>query len=236
MNHFYNLLFGVFGLFLKERMSLQGKEILIVDDMPDVRLICRKILENLGVTVLVADSGAQALTLLAEKVPHLIVLDLEMPGMTGFDFLAIRKNTPQLAAIPIVVSSGLTDKESIYKAMALGANDYILKPVNASIMSQRIRKHIRDLDFKRYRFKENEQPKAWLNINAMISRIAETSLNLESPVRLEVDSQILLSMETLSSTGLKDCVLVTSPPVGARNPSGLYTSRVNAVGIKKTLT
>jgi PleD family two-component response regulator len=152
-------------------MSLKGKLVLIIDDSKDIRMRCRKILENLGMVVAEAGSNSTAFSYLKTKMPNLIILDLMMPDSSGFEFLSYRKTQKELSEVPVVVSSGLSDKDSIYKAIGLGANDYLLKPLNAISIGQKARKHIKDLDFKSIQFKSAEQPSITLQIDTQVTKL-----------------------------------------------------------------
>jgi CheY-like chemotaxis protein len=104
-------------------MGLQGKEVLIIDDTADVRFLSRKIAESAGMFVSEADSVFDALNALEKGSPHLILLDLRMPGGTGFDFLEARKNDQALRSIPVIVVTSSKEIDSVYRARALGTTD-----------------------------------------------------------------------------------------------------------------
>jgi signal transduction histidine kinase/CheY-like chemotaxis protein len=90
-----------------DRLELLGKTVLIIDDQPEALLLFRRMLASAdrGYRVLRAADGREALSILAEEHPDVILLDLVMPGMSGFEFLAKRKDDPDLSQIPIVVLS-----------------------------------------------------------------------------------------------------------------------------------
>lgn len=112
--------------------SLKGKDILIIDDAPEARLLARKILEVDGAQVSEAGGVDTGIELARKNVPHLIIVDLEMPVRSGFEFLTLRAADPLFQAIPTLVLSGKKDRASIQRAIAFGANDYILKPFRAT--------------------------------------------------------------------------------------------------------
>src|SRR5690242_19224740 len=100
--------------------ALQGKDILVVDDEADIRLLARKILEGDGAIVVDCPDIATALTSAQKKVPHLILTDLTMPGGSGFDLLAKKRQIPELQTVPVIVLSGMKDRDSVSRAIALG--------------------------------------------------------------------------------------------------------------------
>lgn len=101
--------------------------ILIVDDEPGFRRIYRDVLENEGYVVLEAENGQQGFdTAVAEK-PGLVLLDIVLPGLSGFEVLKKIRADAAISDLPIIFFSVLGDKETIKKGLELGANDYTVK-------------------------------------------------------------------------------------------------------------
>jgi response regulator RpfG family c-di-GMP phosphodiesterase len=132
--------------------------LLIVEDDATSRLIMKKILETAGYTVTERDNIEGAVIAAIEESPNLILLDLVIPHLTGFDFLQIRKTDKFLIKIPVLVTSNLNDRDSVYRAITLGADDYFTKPVNARILLQKILKLLQDKTFLTFKFKKDERP------------------------------------------------------------------------------
>src|ERR1700722_12471166 len=103
-------------------MSIAGKTVLIVDDATDSRMIARNILEGAGMNTTEATQVNDATHYLETQTPHLILLDLHMIGVSSFDFLAKRKQQSRIASIPVIVVSAASDRDSVYRAIALGAS------------------------------------------------------------------------------------------------------------------
>lgn len=116
--------------------------ILVVDDQePNVRVV-GNILGELGFTIVPATSGEQALRRLAAKWPDLVLLDVLMPGMDGFEVCRqIREQTPG-AEIPIIFLSAADDKNLIVRALEGGGVDYVTKPFNPAELISRVRTHL----------------------------------------------------------------------------------------------
>ena len=109
-------------------MAKTGKKILLVVEDEEVLLRAMYIsLHNEGYTVATATDGDTALSMVERIKPNLILLDLIMPKVDGFDFLRRIKAIPALKDIPIIVLSNLGDETDISKAKALGAVDYFVK-------------------------------------------------------------------------------------------------------------
>jgi CheY-like chemotaxis protein len=102
--------------------------ILIADDEPHVRTLLRQELESAGYAILEAPDGHEALRLARDKRPDLIILDVLMPGLDGFDVTRILKNDADTAGIPIMILSIIEDKDKGYR---LGVDSYLTKPVEA---------------------------------------------------------------------------------------------------------
>lgn len=116
-----------------------GRTLLVVDDVRTNREILKKILES-EYDILEASQGREALDILKQRSQEIsaVLLDLSMPVMDGFEVLACMQEDKQLRQIPVVVMTGMTDESSEAKALTAGANDYIAKPYNPTIVRQRI--------------------------------------------------------------------------------------------------
>lgn len=103
--------------------------VLVVDDVPlNVRLVT-KMLERFNFAIRTAGNGLEALEAVQEQKPDLILLDLLMPLMDGFEALQILKANPATENIRVVILSALNSNEDVVKGYNLGANDFITKPI-----------------------------------------------------------------------------------------------------------
>jgi sigma-B regulation protein RsbU (phosphoserine phosphatase) len=123
--------------------------ILIVDDDEANRVMLARRLRRYGYTVSVASSGMQGLNLARVQELDLVLLDMIMPGLDGFQVLAKFKAEPRLRNVPVVMLSALDDENGIARAIELGAEDYLAKPFNPIFLRARIgacleRKRLRD--------------------------------------------------------------------------------------------
>ncbi len=107
------------------------KTILVVDDEPYIRQLLRQELEPQGYWVKEASDGMDALDIIRHRPPDLIVLDVMMPNMNGFDLAAILKTSPETMSIPIIILSIVEDQERGYR---LGVDRYQSKPINVDIL------------------------------------------------------------------------------------------------------
>jgi signal transduction histidine kinase/CheY-like chemotaxis protein len=115
---------------LRERVATHqshDKSILVVDDDPNIRSLLQQELTEAGYSVRLAEDGRKALTLIREEIPGLIILDVMMPEMNGFDVAAVLKNDPSTMDIPIIILSIVEDKE---RGFRLGVDRYLTKPID----------------------------------------------------------------------------------------------------------
>lgn len=118
--------------------SLPPARILIVDDDPVMVRVLARILAPMG-EILFATDGESALRMVRERSPDAVLLDVEMPGMSGFDVCQAIKADPSNADLPILFVSGHTDIETEAKGLEAGAVDYIMKPPSPPIVRARVR-------------------------------------------------------------------------------------------------
>lgn len=114
----------------EQKMEQQeGKgTILVVDDNENNRAICKDNLEMEGCQVLLANNGEQGLNIAKEQKPDLILLDIMMPVMDGFEFLERLKADPELANIPVLMLTAKSESKDVVRALESGAQDYLTKP------------------------------------------------------------------------------------------------------------
>ena len=103
--------------------------VLAVDDIPLNLLLVEKMLSRFNFKFRKATNGQLALDAVAQEKPDLILLDLMMPGIDGFEVIRRLRANPETADIQIVILSALTSNEDIIKGFDVGANDFIMKPI-----------------------------------------------------------------------------------------------------------
>jgi len=111
--------------------ELKGKTVLIADDEDYIRMHIARGLRSRGLTVLEAGSGDEVLQLVAEK-PQAIIMDVQMPGRDGLDVARLLKEREDTAAIPLILLSARAQEADIEQGYAVGADNYIAKPVTFS--------------------------------------------------------------------------------------------------------
>lgn len=119
------------------------KTVLVVDDEAANRTLLTEILASNGWSIITADSGHQALACVAENPPDLILLDIMMPGMNGFEVLRRLRGDAATADIPVMMLTALDDREIMAQAMDAGADDVLTKPVNRETFLSRVKNLLR---------------------------------------------------------------------------------------------
>ncbi|PYJ00722.1 MAG: hypothetical protein DME25_20000, partial [Verrucomicrobia bacterium] len=121
--------------------SAAGKEgaILVVDDSEENRELLARRLSRLGYSVQTVDSGQRALDLVAAKPVDLILLDILMPGLDGIEVLERLKDNPFTRDIPVIMLSSADQIDTVVRCITLGADDFLPKPFNATLLMARIK-------------------------------------------------------------------------------------------------
>jgi two-component system sensor histidine kinase/response regulator len=123
-------------------MEKQASLVLIVDDNLQNLKVLGNTIKNEGWLLAVANSGQQALDFVGKKIPDLILLDIMMPEMDGFETCRRIKSNPDLKEIPIIFLTAKTDSDSILTAFEEGAVDYVSKPFNPKELIKRVHTHL----------------------------------------------------------------------------------------------
>lgn len=138
-------------------MSTKGYTVLIVDDIADNIRVAANILRSKGYNVSYARDGKSALERIAKVQFDLILLDIMMPGMDGFEVCKKLKSNPETKNIPIIFLTAKTDTDSIIQGFTLGGVDYITKPFNAVELEARVSTHVRLLHAYRRLSEANQE-------------------------------------------------------------------------------
>lgn len=118
-----------------EHQLLPGQTVLVVDDEPSIRRFLRHILEAEGFLVIESRSGEDAVAIAQRETPSLVLLDLVLPDIDGFEVLARLKEKPETSSIPVIILSIIEDEERCFR---LGASDYLPKPINREKLVTRV--------------------------------------------------------------------------------------------------
>jgi CheY-like chemotaxis protein len=113
-------------------------QIVVMEDDAGTRMLIASVLKKDGHEVLAAEDGAQGLALVRGQCPDLVISDVQMPGMNGFDMLAEMRRDPSIAALPVILLTSLQERAHMRIGMTSGADDYITKPFRAAELRQAV--------------------------------------------------------------------------------------------------
>ena len=119
-----------------------GQKVLIVDDEANIVISLEFLMEQAGYAVAIARNGDEALTLLADFQPDLILLDVMLPGVNGFDLCQRIRQTPQWQGMKIIMLTAKGRDVEITKGLALGANAYITKPFSTKTLLAEVQQQL----------------------------------------------------------------------------------------------
>jgi len=126
---------------MEANIKKQMQIIFVVDDL-ETNLVAGKNALADTYNVYTFDSGMRMLKVLEKLTPDLILLDIKMPEMSGYDVIKTLKDNERTANIPVIFLSALTDEEDEDKGLSLGAVDYISKPFDPPILQKRVEVHL----------------------------------------------------------------------------------------------
>ncbi|MGB8713295.1 MAG: response regulator [Onishia taeanensis] len=114
-------------------------KVLVVDDEPNIVLSLEFLMQQAGFEVVTAEDGESALTRVAEAPPDLVLLDISLPGISGFDVLERLRANPTLTRLPIIMLTAHGREVEREKGLALGADDYITKPFSTQALVDKVK-------------------------------------------------------------------------------------------------
>ena len=117
-------------------------KILIADDSASTAAVMSKALAALGHTILLAADGEDAVRQIQAEHPDLVILDIIMPKMNGFQLCRTIRSTPELKHLPIIVVTSMDRESDRYWGMKQGADEYLVKPVDPNLLMDKVRQYL----------------------------------------------------------------------------------------------
>jgi phosphoserine phosphatase RsbU/P len=161
-------------------------EILVVDDDAMSRKILARLLASAGYDCRGCEGGAQALQIVHAKLPSLLLLDFDMPGLDGAEVLKRLRSDhdPAVAQIPAIMLTGHGSEESEVRCLQAGADDFVTKPINAAVLRARIETQLRLRSMRRQLERQNDELEEWrrnLERDLAAARLTQQSLIPQKP-------------------------------------------------------
>ena len=206
--------------------------ILIVDDDKVQLQALQASLQKAGYSVAVATDGLSAWDTLNRELFQLVICDINMPfGVSGFSLAKSVKDSEKLNTIPFIFISGRREKEDIQKAIELGAEDYLIKPIDYSILLAKV-ESITNAKSKKYDFVETKTTfYASLNLEFTIIGISELGLTFSSNIPLPLNKKLYIESEIYEEIHIPRPLLrvaICTPP---KDPNDKYTIKATFVGL-----
>lgn len=176
--------------------SIKKTLILIVDDTLQNIQVLGNILYDKGYSVSIATSGMETLRYVKNKIPDLILLDIQMPEMDGFEVCKELKSNPKTKDIPIIFLTAITETEYILHGFEIGAVDYITKPFNVAELTARVATHI-------------ELKNAKENVEALNNKLSNAYDQIKNSINYAkiIQEKMLPDMNILQENGLQHFVI-----------------------------
>jgi DNA-binding response OmpR family regulator len=156
------------------------KNILVIDDKEDIRALIKAVLANYGFNVLEAANGKLGVRMLLEQKPDMVICDVNMPGMDGYETLGAVRDSTTMAPIPFILMTGLVSRDGFRRGMVCGADDYLLKPFTTDELVEAVMSRLaRHTDFQM----EADKRAQWLHECAARCSSPEFTGNVDSLLR-----------------------------------------------------
>lgn len=215
-------------------MSLKEKTILVVDDDEDILKLLKKVLSAAGFRVLSANSPAEGRELINQEAPHVILTDLHMEPENGFQFVQSLRSKKSLNAIPILVFSSLNDFSSVKKAIALGINDYVIKPLQTPMLLRKLRKALYNKDFVKWVPEVQDRPEVTICLPLEIVSLGEMGCSLKGPLKISSGKEIKIEAPEFTQIGLDKVAFKASPLLKTYQNGGNFYNDVTFIGVAES--
>lgn len=159
-----------------ENKNAEKEKVLIVDDVEINRIVLEQIIDNMGVHSILAENGEQALALAEKEHPQLILTDISMPGMDGYELCGALKKKKSTRNIPVIFISAYDNPQNIVKGFTLGGDDYIIKPFIEEEVQARVGVRLRLYKANREMMEMNRRLQ--ISVNEQIKQVEQERKNI----------------------------------------------------------
>ncbi len=212
-------------------MKFADRQIMLIDDDEVLRTLLTRVLTVAGCTVQACSSIKEALGQLKSSTPDLVILDLNMPEFDGFAFLKIRFQNKILSAIPVLVLSGTKNKADVQRALELGADQFVEKPLESRIILQKLRYIFSSKSQQVYRFPAGSSPSVEAEIQGVVVQQAIGRLRVESQAKFHPGKSLQISVDQyLKASGQPLVCKIDDAPTELND--GFYRTLLSVVGME----
>lgn len=186
---------------------MKGNILVLDDNLMDVKITSAH-LARLGFSVGGFTKAQEALFWLDQNSVQLILLDLSMPEIDGFEMIKNFRKDPRWSPVPIIIISGNNEVEGIKKAIGLGANDYIVKPIDFLVLEEKTMKLLsKGMDFNSVLFNQEQAQTSHFKIPLKIVEISEFGMKIQSPQSLSVNATAEIGGLDVNFFGVSDVIV-----------------------------
>lgn len=208
------------------------KTVFIVDDDPSLIRFVKTLLPSARYRVESALSAREALEFLSNRSPNVILLDVRLAEENGLDFLEDLKKLRNSEEIPVIMLTGERAYSSVVRAGKTGIADYVLKPIDPTLLLERIDHAVHAAAPLIYRFDpEEEDSEAVGSLACEIVHTNEIGLLVETKVKLAVNEEIFLNSLFLDRLEIKDVCFMRTSTVGRLLANGQFINEVSVIGM-----
>ncbi len=189
--------------------AMKPSDILIVDDNPDMILLLGQLLTDAGHQVRAAKDSERALDIARTSPPELFLLDIEMPGMDGFELCTELKKDEPLLQVPVIFVSGHEQQSEKIRAFEVGGVDYICKPIHAGELLSRVNNHVELYRLRKelqvqVEEKTREVEETLTALRVLMTQQQQDSKEAEKTILNNINNLVIPYAERLQKTPLND--------------------------------
>ena len=175
---------------------------LVVDDDPAILKIVSRFIELSENEVDTCDNALEAIQNLADLSYDILITDATMPAYSGFDLIRSVKKNPQLDYLTVSMLTGRSDKSDIERAVKLGVQDYIVKPIEPEILLKKIQRLC-----EIHKKKKKQKPKplstnAFMEVPICVTRVTDLGLRVQSPYPIKKGTLVNINLDVLKEAGI----------------------------------
>jgi CheY-like chemotaxis protein len=208
----------------------------VIDDNAADLVMARLLLRKEGCEPHLFEDQVKALDILKQEKPNLILLDIEMPAITGLDVLKRLRRRPHLQSVPIVMVTGRSDIADVKTAIASGANDYIVKPLDPEIFEAKLWRLLKDFvkeerarqDWFEFILGQTAEQEVQLQMDARIISIGEVSLTIQTNSAIPVNLNFYVKLPFLSEL---DIPILPLSVISCEEDGDFYRAKCNIIGL-----